>query len=145
MIISCLYPQKIYIDDEKTKEQVEKTFGVKVNLGEWYECNNLIKNEKNNVFCNDNKKITYIVKPMDTYQTVSKKLQMSIDDLKSIAKTKNLFIGQRIDIQKGWKKTYFALYLLLNFVFNRQNLLSNTLKNNFMFVNIQKWEKYDRS
>lgn len=149
MIISCLYPQKIHIEDEKTKEQVEKTFGVKVNIEEWFECpktyenvsyhenekneDNFINNyqkdinfNKNNDellnFCekntknisfyenkefenskilNDNKKIIYIVKPTDTYQSVAKKLGVSVQTLKSIAKTKHLFIGQKIDIQKG--------------------------------------------
>ena len=54
MIISCLCPKKIYIEDEQTKEQVEKNFGVNVNLDEWFECpkiyNNVVYNEskKNN-------------------------------------------------------------------------------------------------
>lgn len=145
MIISCLYPKKIYIDDEKTKEQVEKTFGVNVNLDEWFSCpqteikiyddgenknhnvfiNNMenanIKtlnacvkvenNEKNTIHNEDfdiknnfnnniqnSQKITYIVKPMDTFEKVSTKINIPVEQLKQIAKTKNLFVGQRIDI-----------------------------------------------
>lgn len=139
MIISCLYPKKIFIDDEKIKEQVEKLFCVEVNVGEWFDCspreidlidsenknqnidkkqtgfnNTIEKGEKNKQFydinvtnynlnsfsVNKNLKynITYIVKPMDTYEKVAKKLNISVDELKKIVKTKNLFVGQRIDI-----------------------------------------------
>ena len=112
MIISCLYPQKIYIDDENTKEQIENIFGKypNVQIGEWFECPKFeIKlfdddENKNHNVCNNNfqnSKITYIVKPMDNFEKVSKKLNISIEELKQIAKTKNLFVGQRIDIQKG--------------------------------------------
>lgn len=43
----------------------------------------------------------YIVKPLDTFDLVAKKLNITVDELKSFAKTKHLFVGQKIHIQKS--------------------------------------------
>ena len=95
MIISLLYSKKIFVDGQETKEQIEELFGVPCNKaeGDWFECptNQTVINIENNY---NNK--TYVVKPLDTFFSVADKLGLSVDDVKAKAKTKNLFVGQRI-------------------------------------------------
>lgn len=70
------------------------------------------KNDNFYVFCEkdddfvdkDNKynqSIIYIVKPLDTFASVAKKLNISVKEVKFFAKTKHLFVGQKIHIQKS--------------------------------------------
>ncbi|MBE7074856.1 MAG: LysM peptidoglycan-binding domain-containing protein [Clostridiales bacterium] len=88
MIFSSHFPQMIYIDDDKTIEFIKKEFGIESNLkiGDWFNCN-----KKNLVLKNE-----YIVKPLDTFSSVAKALNISEQQVRSAANTKNLFIGQKI-------------------------------------------------
>lgn len=95
MIISLLYSKKIFIDGQETKDEIEELFGVPCNKseGEWFDCptNQTVINNENF----DNNK-TYVVKPLDTFFSIATKLSLSVDEVKAKAKTKNLFVGQRI-------------------------------------------------
>lgn len=143
MIIKCQYPQKIFIDDENDKTQLQNIFGKNINckVGEWFDTKDMenteyedstqvilnnhkitqnykkiAKNgskndnfcifyEKNDNFSSNNKRKSqseiYIVKPLDTFDSVAKKLNISVQEVKFFAKTKHLFVGQKIHIQKS--------------------------------------------
>lgn len=114
-----IFPQKIYLDDEKTIEEIKLVFEVNnvanstLSVGEWFSINNLkLRNEiGENVTINDlcdNKellknnnhksKIEYIVKPLDTFSLVAKKFNIAENYLRSIINTKHLYVGQKIVI-----------------------------------------------
>lgn len=61
--------------------------------------------EKNDNFSSNNNEKNqskiYIVKPLDTFDSVAKKLNISVEEVKFFAKTKHLFVGQKIHIQKS--------------------------------------------
>ena len=114
-----IFPQKIYLDDEKTIEEIKRVFEVNnvanstLSVGEWFSINNLkLRNEiGENVTINDlcdskellknnnhKSKIEYIVKPLDTFSLVAKKINIAEDYLRSIINTKHLYVGQKIVI-----------------------------------------------
>ena len=89
MIVSYIFPKMIFIDDEKTlnfvKEQF-KDYSVKnLCVGDWF--NTIRQSTK-----------TYVVVPMDTFETVAKKLNINVEDLKQKALTKRLYVGQKIEL-----------------------------------------------
>ncbi len=92
MIISSIYPQYIFIDDEQTLQLVLTTFDLTdyqkscLKIGEWFKTTN------------SNTESVYIVKPADTFKSVAQKLNISEEKLKAICKTKNLYVGQKIEI-----------------------------------------------
>ena len=61
-----------------------------VQIGEWWE------NKKTATKVTGNANF-YIVKPLDTFESVSKKLNISIQKLKALAGTKHLYVGQKIE------------------------------------------------
>ena len=89
MNISYYYPQMIYLDDNKTIKSVIQNAELfhlttlNLNIGDWCNTKNIINK-------------CYIVKPLDTFESVAKILNISLKDLKSIAKTKHLYVGQKI-------------------------------------------------
>lgn len=114
-----IFPQKIYLDDENAIEEIKRVFEVNdvanstLRVGKWFSTINLkLKNEIcENVTINalyDNKellknnnhksKIEYIVKPLDTFSLVAKKLNIAENYLRNIIKTKHLYVGQKIVI-----------------------------------------------
>ena len=114
-----IFPQKIYLDDEKTIEEIKRVFEVNnvanstLSVGEWFSINNLkLRNEiGENVTINDlcdskellknnnhKSKIEYIVKPLDTFSLVAKKINIAENYLRSIINTKHLYVGQKIVI-----------------------------------------------
>ena len=114
-----IFPQKIYLDDEKTIEEIKRFFEVNnvanltLSVGEWFSINNLkLRNEiGENVTINDlcdskellknnnhKSKIEYIVKPLDTFSLVAKKINIAENYLRSIINTKHLYVGQKIVI-----------------------------------------------
>lgn len=114
-----IFPQKIYLDDENAIEEIKCVFEVNdvanstLRVGKWFSTINLkLKNEicesvTINALC-DNKellknnnhksKIEYIVKPLDTFSLVAKKLNIAENYLRNIVKTKHLYVGQKIVI-----------------------------------------------
>lgn len=44
------------------------------------------------------KDMAYIVKPLDTLETISKKLNVSVEYIKSKNNIKNLYVGQKLEI-----------------------------------------------
>lgn len=94
MIISYIFPQMIFIEDEKTLKMINKNFNnyylnKRIEIGSWFQTNPIFKEE-----------ICYVVKPLDTFESVAKKLNISIEELKILSKTKHLFVGQKINILK---------------------------------------------
>lgn len=92
MNIFEISPNVLSVDDEKDLEFL-KTSGKgfiqlkygKLNVGDVICTNSVGKNY-------------YIVKPLDTIKSVADKLGRSEEDIKRRAGSKNLFIGQRIDL-----------------------------------------------
>lgn len=118
-----LFPQKIYLDSDETLNKVAEYFKLenidnkRLKIGEWLLIKDLkIKEEEKLLFkgCKIidklkkinqtpkeefiNNKTEYIVKPMDTFYTVSKKLNISETYLREIARTKYLYVGQKLEI-----------------------------------------------
>lgn len=114
-----IFPQKIYLDDENAIEEIKCVFEVNhvanstLRVGKWFSTINLkLKNEicENvtiNALCDNKKllknnnhksKIEYIVKPLDTFSLVAKKLNIAENYLRNIIKTKYLYVGQKIVI-----------------------------------------------
>lgn len=89
MIISCIFPQMIYIDSLDTLLKIRKQFGTDVNIkvGDWF---------KTSGKCD----YVYVVKPLDTFASVANMLNINIEELKKIANTKHLFVGQKLTISK---------------------------------------------
>lgn len=103
MNISHCFPTKIYIEDEAVKDFIEKEFGVDKKgliIGGWFDTKNYAKPTSNNF---------YVVKPLDTIKSVSKKLNMTEAELIALAKTKKLFIGQKIFLN-DWKNCVIIIY-----------------------------------
>ena len=115
-----IFPHKIYLDEENAIEEIKRVFEVNdisnstLKVGEWFFINNLkLRNEIGenvmiNALCdnkellknNNNKsKIEYIVKPLDTFSLVAKKLNIAENYLRNIIKTKHLYVGQKIVIE----------------------------------------------
>lgn len=90
MIISCIFPQMIYIENEYVKKSIIEKFNlnnqqiVNLKVGDWFKTK--INNNVNE----------YVVKPMDTFFSVSKKLNIDETTLRKNMKTKHLFVGQKI-------------------------------------------------
>ena len=84
-----IIPKVLFVDDEDDVEFVKKILNQKgvafdeIKVGEV-----IIPIEKSNI---------YIVKPLDSLQSISKKLNMPIEALKSITGGGHLFIGQKIE------------------------------------------------
>lgn len=114
-----IFPQKIYLDDENAIEEIKRVFEDKdianstLKVGEWFSINNLkLRNEIGenvtiNALCdskelkknnNHKSKIEYIVKPLDTFSLVAKKLNIAENYLRNIINTKHLYVGQKIVI-----------------------------------------------
>lgn len=114
-----IFPQKIYLDDENAIEEIKRVFEVNdvanstLRVGEWFFINNLkLRNEIGenvmiNALCdskelkknnNHKSKIEYIVKPLDTFSLVAKKLNIAENYLRNIINTKHLYVGQKIVI-----------------------------------------------
>ncbi len=89
MIISCIFPQMIYIDNLNTLFKIKNQFGADDNLkvGDWFKTSAKSGN-------------VYVVKPLDTFDSVSKKFNVDKQELKKIANTKQLFVGQKLTILK---------------------------------------------
>lgn len=87
MNISYIFPQAIFIDCAKTKEQVVKDFNLQesvadgVRVGEWFA---------------PFKKRAYVVKPMDTFFTIARKFGLTEKYVAECAGTSQAFIGQKI-------------------------------------------------
>lgn len=122
-----IFPQKIYLDSTKTIQRLKDIFVIgeqtlaKLSMGEWFdvarfklkdkyveENTKMLKNDKNMCFNNDisqkqcwdmPKNIEYVVCPMDTFKSVAIKLNISENLLRKCAKTKYLYVGQKITIQ----------------------------------------------
>ena len=91
MIVNQIIPQKIYIEDEndlQTAQELLKeqnlTTNKKLEINSW----STILKEKN----------YYIVKPADTISSVAKTLNITEQELLNKISTKNIFIGQKINI-----------------------------------------------
>lgn len=121
-----IFPQKIYLDSTKTIQSLKDIFVIdehslaKLSEGEWFdvasfklqdkyveENTKMPKNVENMCFNNDilqkqcgniSKKIEYVVRPMDTFKSIAIKLNVSADLVKKCAKTKHLYVGQKITI-----------------------------------------------
>lgn len=90
MNISCIFPQMIYIDNLDTLSKVKSQFGAGDNLkvGDWFSRTG------------DKSNKVYVVNPLDTFDSVAKKLNINVEELKKIANTKHLFVGQNLTILK---------------------------------------------
>lgn len=87
MNISYIFPQAIFIDNVKTKQQVVKDFNLQGVRAEQLQVNSWFMPFE---------KREYIVKPMDTFLTIAQKFGVSEKYVASCAKTKRTFIGQKI-------------------------------------------------
>lgn len=117
-----LFPQKIYLENDIIIDDLNIFFDItnieneKLKVGSWLSLDELKMKESFlqrgannstatalNVCQNDESanictKLEYVVKPLDTFFLVAKKLNITETNLRKIAKTKNLYIGQKIVI-----------------------------------------------
>lgn len=117
-----LFPQKIYLENDIIIDDLNIFFDItnieneKLKVGSWLSLDELKMKEsflqrgtnnstatalnvcKNNESANFCTKLEYVVKPLDTFFLVAKKLNITETNLRKIAKTKNLYIGQKIVI-----------------------------------------------
>lgn len=121
-----IFPQKIYLDSNDTIQRLKDIFVideralVKLNVGEWFEVASYKLRDKyvedykkmsqnvedvgfNGVLLPNqgekmHQKIEYVVRPMDTFKSVAGKLNISENLLREYAKTKHLYVGQKITI-----------------------------------------------
>ena len=116
MINKYLFPQKIYLENETIINDLNIFFDLanvgneKLKVGDWLNLDGLKmkgdfissgkalnveqKNESTNLVI----KREYVVKPLDTFPLVARRLNITETYLRKIAKTKNLYIGQKIVI-----------------------------------------------
>lgn len=117
-----LFPQKIYLENDIIIDDLNIFFDItnieneKLKVGSWLSLDELKMKEsflqrgansstatalnvcQNNESANICTKLEYVVKPLDTFFLVAKKLNITETNLRKIAKTKNLYIGQKIVI-----------------------------------------------
>lgn len=117
-----LFPQKIYLENDIIINDLNIFFDItnieneKLKVGSWLSLDELKMKEsflqrgtnnstatalnvcQNNESANICTKLEYVVKPLDTFFLVAKKLNITETNLRKIAKTKNLYIGQKIVI-----------------------------------------------
>lgn len=92
MIISYFFPKKIYIENKAVIEELKADFNLsdeqvlRLKVGDWFDTQ---KNYSVN---------TYVVKPLDTFESVAKKLGISKNELQEKVNSKRLFVGQKIII-----------------------------------------------
>lgn len=118
-----LFPQKIYLENETIINDLNIFFDLtnveneKLKVGNWLSLNGLNMNEsflqsgtnystatalnvcQNNESTNLVIKREYVVKPLDTFFIVARRLNITETYLRKLAKTKNLYIGQKIVIE----------------------------------------------
>jgi len=86
MKIKNVLPDYLFVNDNEEKEFYENCFNVKnLKVGEW----NYTKIEQQNVNY-------YIAKPLDSYESVSKKLNIDINLLKEKNNNETIFIGKKL-------------------------------------------------
>lgn len=113
-----LFPQKIYLENETIINDLNIFFDLanvgneKLKVGDWLNLDGLKmkgdfinggkkalnveqKNESTNLVI----KREYVVKPLDTFFIVARRLNITETYLRKLAKTKNLYIGQKIVIE----------------------------------------------
>ncbi len=70
---------------------------LKISEEELKNINNVSEIEKNDVLILPKPyKYCYVVKPLDNYQKIAKKLDVSVDKIVEVTKGKQMFIGQKI-------------------------------------------------